>query len=219
MSTENSQKNILVTSVVVAAVVLAGAFMYQPSERAAAPVAITPATDPAGNVVLGNPDAPVTIIIFGDYECPYCERAFSDAEAKIRDSYVADGRVKMVFRDFPLNFHASATPAAEAAQCAGAQGKYWEYHDELFKRQADLGTLDYAALAGELGLDRASFATCVSERTFKDEVQMDLAAGQALGVSGTPASFINGRLVSGAYPFEEYQKVIEGELKKAERGW
>ena len=202
-----------------AAVVLAGALMYQPGERTNAPIAITPATDPAGNAVLGNPDAPVTIILFGDYECPYCERAFSGAEAKIRDTYVADGRVKMVFRDFPLDFHEAATPAAEAAQCAGAQGNYWEYHDALFKSQADLATLNYGALAAELGLDRTSFTSCVTERTFKDEVQADLAAGQALGVKGTPATFINGTLVPGAYPFEDYQKIIESELKKAERGW
>lgn len=219
MSTENSQKNIFVTSVVVAAVVLAGAFMYQPGERPTANVAITPATDPAGNAVLGNPDAPVTLIIFGDYECPYCERAYSDAEAKIRDTYVADGRVKMVFRDFPLNFHAAAVPAAEAAQCAGAQGQYWEYHDALFERQTELATLDYSALASELKLDRPLFEACIRERTFKDEVRADLLAGQALGVSGTPATFVNGTLVAGAYPFEEYQRIIESELKKAARGW
>lgn len=88
------------------------------------------------DAVLGDPKAPVTMIVFGDFECPYCERAYADAEKNIREEYVATGKVKMVFRDFPLsNIHRKAVPAAEASECAHAQGKYWEYHDALFDNQ------------------------------------------------------------------------------------
>lgn len=91
------------------------------------------------DAILGNADAPVTMVIFGDYQCPFCERAFADAEAKAREEYVATGKVRMVFRDYPLDFHPYAEPAAIAAECAGEQGKYWEYHDQLFLRQNELG--------------------------------------------------------------------------------
>ncbi len=90
------------------------------------------------DAVLGNPNASVGIIIFGDYQCPFCERAFQASEAQARKDYVDTGKAYMVFRDFPLSFHQAAQPAAEAAECAHEQGKYWEYHDELFKNQARL---------------------------------------------------------------------------------
>lgn len=164
-----------------------------------------------GNAILGDPNAPVTWIEFGDYECPFCKQLF-ETEKRIKEEYVATGKMKMVYRDFPLDFHPNAVPAAEAAECAGDQGSYWAYHDILFERQSQLGTLNYVAVAGELGLDTEIFASCVENRTHKDEVEKDMRDGVAAGVQGTPGVFINGEMVAGAYPYEHFVEIIERKL-------
>jgi protein-disulfide isomerase len=129
---------------------------------------------------------------------------------------VDTGKVKMVFRDFPLdNIHPAARPAAEAAQCAQPQGKYWQYHDALFDRQEQLPSLDYVKLAGELGLDTAAFQKCLTEGAYAAEVQQDMEAGIALGITGTPGTFVNGILIEGAYPYETYKATIEDALREA----
>ena len=125
-----------------------GAYQYenykQASEATLAGAKITPRNPELiwptidDDFVLGDPAAPVTMIIFGDYQCPFCGQAHNTAEKQVREKYVKTGKVKMVYRDYPLSFHPAATPAAEAAQCAGAQGKYWEYHDALFENQERL---------------------------------------------------------------------------------
>jgi len=206
-------------SIVLAGLVIAGAIIYQPGAlpEYKAQVAENPTAnavvDIGDNAVLGNAEAPVTVVIFGDYQCSFCKKAFNTAEKQMRDEYVASGQVKMVFRDYPLDsIHPSARPAAEAANCAGAQGKYWEYHDSLFAKQEQLGTLDYVALAGELQMNTNNFSSCVKSKTYAGEVQTDLEAGISLGVEGTPATFINGVLISGAYPYEAYKAEIEKAL-------
>lgn len=215
MDTENSNTKLVISSIIVAAIVIAGAIIYQPGSRPASSPKFSAASDVDDDAVLGSADAPVTIVIFGDYECPYCKKAADTAEAQIRKEYVETGKVKLVFRDYPLEFHASARPAAEAAQCALPQGKYWEYHDALFARQSELATLDYVGLAKSLGLDEKAFKSCVDSGTYTNEIEKDRQAGLALNVEGTPASFINGTLVSGAYPYEAYKSVIEAALKNS----
>ena len=214
----NSSGKLIAGAILIAAVIIAGALFYQPGTRPAAAVKVdnTPAVSVDDDAVLGSADAPVTIVIFGDYQCPFCKKAYNEAEAKIRTEYVATGKVKMVFRDFPLDsIHPSARPASEAAQCAADQGKYWEYHDALFDKQEQLPTLDYVSLAAQLGLNTGDFSTCVANKTYAAEVQKDQDDGIALGVSGTPASFINGELISGAYPYETYRIAIEKALRAA----
>jgi protein-disulfide isomerase len=147
--------------------------------------------------------------MFSDYECPYCKRG-EDVVAQVMSTY--GDKIRLVFRDYPLPFHANARPAAEAAKCANAQGKFWEYHDKLFANQASLGVEDLKRYAGEVGLDQAQFDSCVGERKFQNDVQADLDAGQQVGVDGTPAFFINGRMLSGAQPFEAFKSVIDEEL-------
>ncbi len=174
--------------------------------RMAPPRIDVAATGPAR----GRPDAPVTIVEFSDFECPFCRRAEATVR-QILDRYPQ--QVRLVYRHFPLPMHPEARPAAEAAACAGDQGKFWEFHDKLLA-----GALDQASrerYASEVGLDVEKYKACVANRQFKDAVAADEKAGEAAGVSGTPAFFVNGVPLSGARPLEEFVKVIDGELQRA----
>ncbi|RME53646.1 DsbA family protein [Candidatus Woesearchaeota archaeon] len=164
--------------------------------------------------VKGNPDAPVTIVEFSDYQCPFCGRHFQQTYPQLVKDYIDTGKVKLVYRDFPLSFHPEAQKAAEAAECAGEQGKYWEMHDKLFQNQQSLGVANYKKWARELGLDGSKFDTCLDSGKMANEVKKDMADGQAAGVRGTPSFFINGRPVRGAQPFSVFQGIIEDELAK-----
>lgn len=164
------------------------------------------------DAVIGDKDAPVTIIEFSDYECPFCGRHFDQVYPSIKKNYVDTGKVKMVFRDFPLSFHPSAQKAAEAAECVrekGGDAAYWKMHDKLFSNQETLSVANYEKWAKELGQD---ISDCLASGKYYDEVQKDLAQGSAAGVQGTPAFFINGKLVSGAQPYTVFQQTIEAEL-------
>jgi protein-disulfide isomerase len=158
----------------------------------------------------GGTNAPIIMIEFSDYECPFCKRA--DVTVKEVMKTYGD-KVRLVHRDFPLSFHAHALPAAEAARCAEAQGKFWEYHDKLFASQ-DLSPEKLQALATEVGLDRAKFDQCVAKQQFKDGIDKDIADGTEAGVTGTPAFFINGHMLSGAQPFAKFKEVIDEELAR-----
>jgi len=159
----------------------------------------------------GGKNATVTIIEFSDYECPFCKRA----EASVEQVLTKYGdKVRFVYRDFPLPMHANARPAAEAAHCAQAQGKFWEYHAKLFA-SSDLSADKLKALATEVGLDRTKFDECVAKQEFKAAVDKDAADGADAGVNGTPAFFINGRMLSGAQPLEKFQEVIDEELARS----
>jgi protein-disulfide isomerase len=156
----------------------------------------------------GNEQAPVTIVEFSDYECPFCKRA----EETVKKVLAAYGdKIRFVYRHYPLEFHATARPAAEASACAGAQGKFWEYHDKLFA-SSDLTDAKLKALAGEVGVDQAKFDECFAKKQFKGDIDKDMADASSVGVTGTPAFFINGRMLSGAQPFEKFKEVIDEEL-------
>jgi protein-disulfide isomerase len=122
--------------------------------------------------------------------------------------------VRIVYRDFPLPNHPMAMPAAEAAQCAHAQGKFWEYHDRIFASQRELSPEKLRQLATETGLDTQAFGACLDSGQFRNDIQQDHQQGQQAGVSGTPAFFVNGRFLSGAQPFEVFQLIIEEELRR-----
>ena len=160
----------------------------------------------------GGANAPVTMIEFSDYECPFCKKA-DETVQQVMKTY--GDKVRLVHRDFPLSFHAHALPAAEAARCAEAQGKFWEYHGKLFASQ-DLSPEKLQALATEVGLDRAKFDECVTKEQFKSGIDKDIADCTEEGVTGTPAFFINGRMLSGAQPFEKFKEVIDDELARAQ---
>jgi protein-disulfide isomerase len=163
-----------------------------------------------GRPARGPATAPIKIVEFSDYECPFCKNAEPTVE-KVMETY--GDKIRLVFRDYPLPFHANAKPAAMAAACAEEQGKFWEYHDKLFtSAKLDADTL--RALAGELALDQAKFDTCLAEAKYASVVEKDMADASAVGVRGTPAFFINGRMISGAQPFEKFQEIIDEELAR-----
>jgi protein-disulfide isomerase len=160
----------------------------------------------------GGAKAPVTIVEFSDYQCPFCKRG-EDSVQKVFDTY--GDKVRIVFRNYPLPFHERARPAAEAANCANAQGKFWEYNKKLFANQGALADDNLKAYAKDLGLDTAKFDECYAKKQFAADIDKDLADGVTAGVNGTPAFFINGRSLSGAQPFEKFKELIDAELATA----
>lgn len=165
--------------------------------------------------VKGSPDAPVTIVEFSEFQCPYCGYYVREIFPKIETAYIQTGKVKYVFRDFPLtSIHPNAQKAAEAAGCAAQQGKFWEYHDLLFAHQDALDVPALKQYAVDLGLDAVLFDACLDSGAMAEEVAKDLADGQQYGVTGTPAFFVNGIKLTGAQPFEAFQELIEEELAK-----
>jgi protein-disulfide isomerase len=187
----------------------------QPAKQAP-PSAAAPAVDMESliddDTIKGDPDAPVTIVEFSDFECPFCARFYEQTLGQIEEEYVKTGKVKMVFRDFPLGFHANAQKAAEAAECAGEQGKFWEMHDALFDKGVSGGVSSFKQFAADLELDTAEFDECLDSDSMADEVKKDFADGQAAGISGTPGSIVNGQLITGAQPFSVFKQVIEAAL-------
>ena len=166
--------------------------------------------------VLGEKDAPVTIIEFSDFQCPFCERFYSQTLEQIKTNYIDTGKVKLIYRDFPLDsIHPMAQKAAEAAECADEQGKYWEYHDKLFQNQEEWVTTGISKLkeyAKGLSLDSSKFDKCLDDGKYADEVKKDFQDGAQAGVQGTPSFFINGKQLSGAQPFAAFQQAIDAEL-------
>jgi len=173
---------------------------------------------------LGDKKAPVTVIEFSDYQCPFCRRYFETVEPQLKD-YIKAGKVKFVYRDYAF-LGLESNWAAQAANCANDQNKYWEYHDYLFKNQngENQGAFSNANLkkfAGTLGLNVDEFSQCLDSEKYAGEVAKDVSDGSSYGVNGTPATFINGRLVAtsdgrsvGAAPFSVFQSIIEAELNK-----
>jgi protein-disulfide isomerase len=168
--------------------------------------------DLADAPVRGNPKAPVTVVEFSDFQCPFCERA-RPTVARVRQFY--GDKVRWVFRHFPLSFHPYAEKAGEAAACAGDQGRFWEMHDQLWAHHDKLDVADLRGYAGAIGLDTAAFDRCLDSGRHAGLVERDRAAGVSYGVSGTPAFFVNGRPLVGAQPFEAFQEVIDDELRRA----
>lgn len=175
------------------------------------PPSVQVSYDPAR--VRGDPKAPVTIVEFSDFQCPYCRNAqttLNNILAKYK------GRVKLAYMDFPLRqIHSQALTAAEAARCAGEQGKFWEFHDALFADQSKLKEGDLAAHAQSLGLDEKLFQSCLASGKHKPKVEADLQEGAKVGVAGTPGFFVNGVFLSGAQPQAEFEKIIDSELAVA----
>lgn len=164
------------------------------------------------DAVLGNANAPVTIIEFSDFECPFCGKFYTETLPSIKENYIDIGKVKLVFRDFPLPFHPDAQKAAEAAECAGEQNKYWEMHDKIFENQNALSVANLKQYAKGMGLDSAQFNACLDSGKMASEVQKDLADGQGYGVSGTPTFFINGIELVGAQPYSVFDQLIKQAL-------
>jgi protein-disulfide isomerase len=160
--------------------------------------------------VRGSRDAPVMIVEFADYQCPYCQQMHP--ELKVLQEEFA-GKVALAFKDFPLTMHENAEKAAEAARCAGEQSRYWDFHDTLFHNSDRLEVAQIKQYARDLKLNAAVFETCLDSGKEAAAVQKDLAQGKQLGVKGTPSFFFNGRLVPGALDYYRLRSVVEGLLK------
>ena len=163
-----------------------------------------------GDPSIGQEDAPITMVEFSDYQCPYCEAWYQQVFDQLLANY--PGKIRFVYRDLPLPSHSEAIPAAEAADCAGEQGDYWKFHDALFSGKYSLGRAAYEQYAADLGLDAAAFTTCLDDHRYKTEVRADANDAAALGLTGTPSFVINGRVVVGALPYADFKAIIDEEL-------
>ena len=177
-----------------------------------------------GAASMGRADAKVTLVEFSDYQCPFCGRFTRTTLPRLIENYVSTGKVRYVFRDFPIqSIHRAAMGAAVAARCAGDQGKYWEAHDSLFAAQKQLGRKDWAGLTKDLALDSEAFAACLEEKRHRAAIAKDLAAGRRAGVRGTPTFFLGltepgqptvkaSRRLVGAKPYAQFKEAIEALL-------
>ncbi len=162
--------------------------------------------DPA----IGPEDAPITIIEFSDFNCPYCRKFHAETFQPLLDQY--PGMIRFVYRDYPIT-SAESFVAAQAAECAEDQGAFWEFHDALFSGRYDLGREAYTKYAEELGLDVEELVACLDSERYAEEVQADARYAAGLGISGTPTFFINGRPMVGAQPLLRFIEIIDDELR------
>jgi protein-disulfide isomerase len=163
----------------------------------------------------GPKRAPLVVVVFSDFQCPFCKRV-EPTLARLQTEYA--GKLRTVWKNYPLPFHAHAQEAAEAAMAAGAQGKFWQMHDKLFANNEALERSNLESYAQELGLDMTRFKAELDAGAHRDAIQADVAQGEKLGVRGTPAVFINGHKIAGAYPFETFKRVADAELAKRKTG-
>lgn len=165
--------------------------------------------------VFGPEDAPITIIEFSDFECPFCQRHFAQVYPQLLAEY--PDQIRFVYKDFPLtSIHPNAQSAALAAQCAFEQGEFWEYHDLLFSSRLPLNVSSYQQYASELELDVETFSACIEEERYAAQVAADVDQAHSLGVQSTPTFLVNGIVIVGAQPFEAFAQVIDYELSQAE---
>mgnify|MGYP002631448887 FL=1 len=177
--------------------------------------------------IIGNSNAPITIIEFSDFQCPFCAKFHIQTLPKIMDEYIKEGKVKLVFRDFPIqSIHSNALLASVAAECANEQGKFKEMHDKLFENQNEWSSKDtdnliilFNQYSLEMGIEKEKFDSCLKNEKYIKEIQKDLDDGRTYGVSGTPGFFIGNDEIGfielkGAHPFENFKNVIDTQLKK-----
>lgn len=216
--TKTSKSNYLIPiSIVIAGVLIAGAVWFQSGQKvdttATAGGKKAVKVDLGDLPILGESKAKVNIVIFGDYQCPFCERLFKEVEPLIREQYVKSGQVKMAWHDFAF-LGSESFWAAEAARCANDQGKFWQYHDLLFNRQngENKGTFvkeNLKSFAAELGLNQQEFNSCLDSDKYAQAVRDDTDYGKTLGVDSTPYTFVSGEGVIGSQPFAIFKALIE----------
>lgn len=221
-------KLFLPISILVAAVMVSGSLVYTRGSGTAPSknnqegkrVEVSMDDDP----FLGDKSAPVKIIEFSDFQCPFCRKFWGESLLSIKKDFVDTGKAVFVYRDYPLSFHAAANISAQAAQCANDQGKFWEMHDKIFgeEQKKGEGTIEYGVndikkWAREISLNLAQFNQCLDSEKYKMEVEKDFTDGSNAGVNGTPSTFINGRLVIGSQPYSVFKEIIEEELKNSEK--
>ena len=193
----------------------------QPSPTAPKPIIISADDDP----IRGDPNAPISIIEFSDFQCPFCARFHEQTLPALMEEYIEAGKVNFVYRDFPIqSIHPNALPAAVASECAHEQGKYWEYHDTLFEQQSSWARLDsntaietFSQYAQNIELEMEQFNSCLASGKYLQEVQNDLSDGRDYDITGTPGFFIGNEEIgfvklNGAQPFDSFKRVIDAQL-------
>jgi protein-disulfide isomerase len=188
------------------------AFIGKLKEKVSVTISLEPPrqkVDAAGHPSKGPKDAPIELVEFSDFQCPFCQRANPTVDQVLK---TYGDRIHFVYRHFPLPNHPNARPAAEAAACADEQGRFWQFHDELFSKPGKLTDPDLKEHAVAAGLEASRFNACFDGHRFKSDVDKDVKEGNEAGVSGTPAFFINGRALEGAQPFEAFKRLIDEEL-------
>lgn len=210
----------IVAAIILAGIIISGAIIYKGDDNINNINTVPIAGNDNNNfrlmedddVFKGNPDAPVIIVEFSDFQCPFCATFYQNTLSQIEENYIKTGKVKFIFRDFPLSGHLNAQKAAEAAECADEQGKFWEMHNMIFDNQGAIGVVDLKQNAKSLGIDITAFNNCLDSGKYADEVIKDMNDGIAAGVKGTPTFFINGEKLVGAQPFSVFEQIIEKKL-------
>lgn len=226
METEPKRNdNFLAMSILIAAVVISGSLIYTAGGRPAAPASQQQAQVERGgtppdvsdrDVILGEANAPVTLIEYGDYQCPFCARFFLQTEPLLRDEYIKTGKVRMVYRNLAF-LGQESVDAAEATECAKDQGKFWQYHDALYTAEhaddvegnGNLNRALFLKLAGEAKLDTGAFTECYDSGKYESVVNKQTQDAQSIGVNSTPTTFVNGEKVLGAQPYATFTALID----------
>ncbi|MBI2985915.1 MAG: DsbA family protein [Deltaproteobacteria bacterium] len=164
---------------------------------------------------LGSPDAPVVIVEFSDFQCSFCRKFWAETLPKLKEAYIQKGQARFIYRHFAI-LGKHSVQAAQASECAAEQGKFWLYHDRLFQNQGALAFTEakLKRYARELGLKEPTFNQCLGSGKYGDKIEGETAVAAFLGARGTPAFFVNGRLLAGAQPFEVFQAILHEELKR-----
>ncbi len=230
-SSQNNQNILLPASILIAAVLISGSVLYtsgspqtgSPNGQDLGPPVVSGEGLELneGDVILGDPNAPVTLIEYSDFQCPFCGRFYSQTEPLIKENYIQTGKVKFVYRHFAF-LGPESRAAANAVECAKDQGSFWDFHNEIFDAeirdgQEHNGNLDRAlflSIAQKLGLDTAEYTSCLDTNKYNDKVESDYNVAQQLGVAATPTIFVNDKMIEGALPFENFKLIIEQELAK-----
>ena len=231
--TQKSKDHFLSISILLAAVMISGSIIYlvksgssaapgpaQIGGGASPPAAATRPAPDAQDVILGNQNAPVTLIEYGDYQCPYCAKFFLETELPLRTKYIETGKVKMVFRNFSF-LGPESLAAAAAAECAKDQHQFWAYHDALYNVEIKDGSENngkltkslFVQLAGQLKLDTGAFTSCLDSKKYDATVVAQTKDAQNYGVNATPTVFVNDRQIQGAQPLAQFTSIIDDLLK------
>ena len=232
----------LPASILIAAVVISLSLFLTRGGKTVAGQNDTQGQDNAGNEqvqlsiadndrILGSPTAPLTLYEFSDFQCPFCRKFFNETYTQLKKNYVDTGKLKIVYRHMPLSFHPAARPAALAAECAGDQGKFWEFHDTIFQEQSKLnpkeltnpelyktitfGEAEIKGWASKIpGIDSNAFNECLAAGTHNDKVGANINQAMSIGINGTPTFVLNGKLIVGAQPFEAFSYALDQSLEQ-----
>ncbi len=230
---QGRQKDYLLpVSILAAGIMISGSIIYlvgskgeQPSlpaadgnERVATDLSATPRISQY-DVILGDPKAPITLIEYGDYQCPFCGRFFMETESSLREEYIKTGKVKMIFKNFQF-LGPESVAAAEAAECAKDQKQFWTYHDALYNAEVkdgveyngNLSRDLFLKMAGDLNLNISEFTQCFDSKKYSSRVSQDAADAQSAGIRSTPTVFVNDKKIEGALPYAQFKSVIDSFL-------